>query len=187
MKFTSKLACLALALVNLVSCGDSASKDLAKQLKSSYDKDGQQVELVGYITVRQAEIVRGGKITVGLDNVAGQPEGSLADVELNFGQGASMIYMPEKFRASDLEIYDNDGNKHGYLTEVKITGTVKYTNKNWKESVDRENSRKGGVAASFKSISKNRAQEAADKREKETGDPNDYSFYIIGEKIEIPQ
>lgn len=185
MKSTIKLGCLIVALMSLVACGDSASKGLAKELKSSYDKDGQQVELIGYITVRQSEIVRGGKITVGLDNVAGQPTGSLASIELNFGQGASMIYMPEKFKSSDVEIYDNEGNKHGYLTEVKITGTVKYTNKNWKESIDRENT--GGIAAAMKANSKKRAQEAADKREKETGDPNDYSFYIIGEKIEIPQ
>jgi hypothetical protein len=185
MKLTIKLSSLALALIGLVSCGDGASKDLAKELKSSYDKDGQQVELVGYITVRHSEVVKGGKITVGFDNVAGQPEASLADIELSFGQGPNMVYMPKKFKSSDLEVYDKDGNKHGYLDEVKITGTVKYTNKNWKESIDRENS--GGIASKTHAMVKKRAQEAADKREKETGDPNDYSFYIIGEKIEITQ
>lgn len=173
-----------MAVVALTAC-TSASNDFAKKLHSSYDNDGQEVELSGYIALSNLELIKNGKLTLGLDNVAGQSKGSLATIEIDFGQGPNMVYMPEKFRFSDLVVYDNSGNQHGYLTEIKITGTVKYTNKNWKESIDRKSS--GGIGASLAAKSKKRAQEAAAKREKETGDPNDYSFYIKVNKIELPQ
>lgn len=187
MKLRLKLVGLIMAIIGLSACSiDSASKKLSKQLHSSYDKDGQQVELAGFLALSKTEFIKGGVLTVGLDNVAGQSTGSLATIKIKFGQGANMVYMPEKFKLSDLEIYDNAGNKHdGYLTEIKITGTVKYTNKNWKESIDRKN--KGGIGASLAAKTKKRAQAAADKREEEKGDPNDYSFYIVVDKIEIPE
>lgn len=198
MKILTKFACLSLLMLGFTACGDSASKDLAKQLKSSYDKDGQQVELKGYISLSRVQTVTDGTITIELDNVAGQSDGELGKIKLQFGQEANQIYLPENFKSSDLEIYDNEGNKHGYLTEVKITGTVKYTDKDWKEFIDTEIESSESIKPNdpargmkLKSIenkkkSKQKAQERADKREKETGDPNDYSFYIVGEKIEIP-
>ena len=198
MKIITKLVCLSLLFIGFTACGDSASKDLAKQLNSSYENDGQQVELVGYISLGRSLTVKDGIINAQLDNLAGQPSGELGKFKLQFGQGPNQIYIPEEFRMGDLEIYDNEGNKHGYMTEVKITGTVKYTDKNWKEFIDAEiegpesikpNDPARGVklmSIENKKKSKQRSQERADKREKETGDPNDYSFYIVAEKIEIP-
>lgn len=169
MKVIGKLILMVLAVTSLASCGDSASKELAKQLSTSYDKDGQQVQLKGYFALSRAISVINGQIFLELANGAGQFEGSLGDLRVNFGKEANNIYLPDSPQFSDLEIYDNQGNKHDYNTQVTITGTVVYTDKDWEKNAESDDSLK----------------KEAEQRKKETGDPNNYNYYINVEKIEV--
>ena len=150
------------------SCGDSATKKLAKEINSSYTHDGQQVELIGYLFPGNVVFACGERVTLGLHTAAGQSKDALVNVRVIFGQEANSVYVPEKFKGSDFEIYDSQGNKHGYLTKVKVIGTIKYTNKDWEKStIDGEIRRAG-------------------ERKDKTGDPNDYSYRIDVDSIEIP-
>lgn len=177
-----------------ISCGDNESKKLSKELNSSYDKDGKKVEIKGYIALSKSLVVIDDEITVELDSKSGQEKGELASIKFKFGREANQIYIPRYFGLSDLEIYDNKSNKHNYLAKVTITGTVKYTNKAWKEFIHKEIKwpKPNDPAREMKLQVIQREKDAqlkahnlADERKAKTGDPNDYSFYIIVEKIEV--
>ena len=129
MKALKNLTAIALLIFLFTSCGDKQTANLVKELNSSYTYDDQDVELIGYLFPSKMTFVRGESVNVGLYSAAGQSKGELTKVAVNFGQEANSIYMPQKFSGSEVEIYDNNGEKHGYLTKVKVTGTVKYTNK----------------------------------------------------------
>jgi len=167
MKTIKKLA-IVFSVFMLASCGDSATKKLAKEINSSYTHDGQQLELVGYLFPGNVVFARGELVTLGLYSAAGQSKDALVNVRVKFGQEANCIYVPEKFKGSDFEIYDSQGSKHGYLTKVKVIGTIKYTNKDWEKSTSDGEIRRAG------------------ERKEKTGDPNDYSYRIDVESIEIP-
>lgn len=63
-----------------MSCEDEdETRDLVQQLKTSYDYDGQEVELVGYIAMSKAQIIKNGKIYVQLEDEASQHSGELGE------------------------------------------------------------------------------------------------------------
>ena len=121
-------------------------------------------------------------INVGLYNAAGRHASSdeVARVRIRFGQAPNSCDVPEKYGGSNVEIYDSEGNKHGYRTQFKVVGTVKYTNKNWKENLDKK---RAEVEDAIDESNLQRLEDAVKKREDETGDPNDYSFEIEVESI----
>lgn len=184
MKRAIKLALAVIAVACMAGCGtDSATKETVKKLNSSYDLDGQTVELQGYIAVPRSMMVMNGRIRLSLHSMAGQSTAAkIADLRMTFGQNANSFYVPKKFSGSDVEIYDADGNCHGYMTRIKVTGTVKYTNKDWEKGLHDENEGATGLAG-VDELKRKRALEEADKREKETGDRNDYSFEVTVESI----
>jgi hypothetical protein len=177
----------------LTACGDGATKKLTNQLNSSYDYDGKEMELTGFIYTFHGAMVSGDMVRVGLFNVAGQTSGAVATLKIKFGKDANGIYIPEKYHGSDIEIYDNTGEKHGYLTKCTVKGTVRYTNKNWKENLEKTDdpaSEKNPLANSetFKKMREKtvaNAKKAAEEREKKTGDPNDYSFEMTVNEISV--
>ena len=175
----------------LVSCGDSATNKLVKELHSSYANDGKEVELTGYIFTFHGAMVWGDEVNVGLYNVAGQTNDEIATMKLKFGKEANNIFIPQKYRGSDIEIYDNAGKKYGYLQKFTVKGVVHYTNKNWKEKLEQQKEGKNGMFSKSPTFQKMResslskAEENAKEREKKTGDPNDYSFEVIVNDISV--
>ena len=187
MKKVFILLCTVVALFG--SCGtDSETAKTLQAITSSYDHEGQEVELVGYLGVPRNILVMREDITLHLYNAAGQNDNNyIATLKVRFGQSPNSYYVPEKYHGSDVEIYDSNGEKHGYLTKVKVTGTVHYTNRDWEESLNREYS---GLNNDFMRQKheerQTEARKAAEEREKKTGDRNDYSFEVKVNSITIP-
>jgi len=183
-----RFAVLLLLVCGLVSCSgaDKSTKELISKLNSGYDYDGQEVEMTGYLSVPRSFLVKGDRITLGLHNSAGQNTDELAKLKVKFGKGENSYFVPEKYRGSDVEIYDASGTQHGYMTCVKIKGTVKYTNKNWNKQIQQFID---GASYNEDDLSMGQAREMKDmeKRKKEQdGDPNDYTFEIIVDEITVP-
>ena len=176
---------LCTSLFFITSCGDSATKKFVKELNTSYTNDGKEVELTGYIFTFHGAMVWGDLVKVGLYNVAGQTDGAIATLKIKFGKEANQIFIPEKYHGNEIEIYDNTGKKHGYLQKITVKGIVHYTNKNWKEKLEQEKEGKKDMFSNNPAMQKvrekslNQAEEAAQEREKKTGDPNDYSFEVL--------
>ena len=182
---------LIISAMLMTACGDGATKKLVKELNSSYTNEGKEVELKGYIFTFHGAMVWGDRVRVGLYNVAGQTDGAIAPIKMKFGQEANSIFIPEKYRGNDIEIYDNAGEKHGYLKRFTVKGVVHYTNKDWKEKLEKEKEKEGKkdmpsnnpAVQKMRENSLSKAEEAAKEREKKTGDPNDYSFEITVSEI----
>jgi len=176
----------------LSGCGDGATKKLVKELNSSYTNDGKKVELTGYITRNGPAIVSDDRVRVDLtySNVQ-QSQNAFAQALVKFGKEPNSIFIPEKFRLEDIEIYDSNGQKHGVNTEFNIKGTVHYTHKDWKENLEQKQGDKKDMFSNnpafqkMRENSKNEAENAKAEREKKTGDPNDYSFEIIVNEISV--
>jgi len=187
MKIKNLLIAIGLctSLFFITSCGDSATKKFVKELNTSYTNDGKEVELTGYIFTFHGAMVWGDLVKVGLYNVAGQTDGAIATLKIKFGKEANQIFIPEKYHGNEIEIYDNTGKKHGYLQKITVKGIVHYTNKNWKEKLEQEKEGKKDMFSNNPAMQKvrekslNQAEEAAQEREKKTGDPNDYSFEVL--------
>ncbi|MCL1938072.1 MAG: hypothetical protein FWF52_06735 [Candidatus Azobacteroides sp.] len=172
----------------MFACGDGTTKKLVKELNSSYDNEGKEVTLTCYITQNGPVIIKNGTTSVSLV-YSNMQQDAFAYAQLNFGKEANCVWMPEKFRLEDIEIYDNTGRKYGVNTEFTIKGIVHYTNKNWKEELSQAD--KPGMFSNsevFKKMrekSDNDNKKAAEDRKKKTGDPNDYSFEIIVNDISV--
>lgn len=170
----------------MTACGGSVGMDpqtqetLAK-LNSSYDLDGQEVELTGYLGVPHAAFIIGDAVRVGLHSIAGQKgtQNRIADAKVNFGKAPNSYYAPENYTGSSIEIYDSEGNKHGYLTSVKVKGTVNYTRKEWKSQLIEMPP--SDVLVGLDKLKAQRVEKLkkdAEERQKATGDPNDYTFEL---------
>ncbi|MDR2476084.1 MAG: hypothetical protein LBD45_09545 [Bacteroidales bacterium] len=172
--------------------GDSATAEIVKKLNSSYDYDGKEVELVGYIAIASGRaggmMVVNDKVSAGMVNSSMQQrQDAFAEVKLNFGQNPNCLWLPEKFQLSDAEIYDSNGQKHGINTKFAIKGVVHYTHKDWeKDTVAEEKSDKMKIFGIKTQAEKaEEAKQAAEERRKKTGDPNDYSFTFEATSISV--
>jgi len=189
MKQTTFIFSLIFAAI-LVSCGDNATKKLVKELNSSYTYDGKEVILTGYVIYNSGALIMNGKTNVALSNSNWQQD-AFAHAEMNFGQEPNSIWMPDKFRLEDIEIYDSNGQKHGINTKFNLKGTVHYTNKDWKEQLEQQKEGKKDMFSNnpaFQEMRKNslsKAEEATNERKKKSGDPNDYSFKIVVSEISV--
>jgi hypothetical protein len=172
-------------LMAFSSCGsgNSGGTPIAlDEVVHNYDNEGQNVEVTGYLIPGSFSMVRDRRITVGLyESTARRKE--VAKISMGFGQQARRIYMPEKFSESDIVIYDDENQKHGYDTKLKIIGSIKYTRKEWRN--DLEVGELPKAVANNPTLKKTREDQAARARkamearsEKQNGDPNDYSFEI---------
>jgi hypothetical protein len=181
MKKRTIFTMILLSVVLFASCGDKATSNLIKELNSSYTYDGKEVELIGYLSPHRTSLIMNGKVKLGLFNSLTEQSGSqLADVFINFGKEPNNIYMPEKYKSSEIEFYDNSGTMRNYLTKFRITGIVKYTKKDWeKHLTEPENDpKKPAFAKEMAKKSVEKAKKAAEERKAKTGDANDYSFEI---------
>jgi hypothetical protein len=171
----------------LVSCsGDNATEQVVKQLHSSYDLDGQEVQLVGYVAIASGRgggaLIMNDQITVGLvSSNWQQKQDAFASAKIKFGQNPNCLYMPEKFSLGDVEIYDSNGQKHGVNTQFAFKAKVKYTRKDWEKETVVEETDKPKMQIHGVKTPAQRAEEAkkaAEERKKATGDPNDYTFEL---------
>ncbi|MDR0810751.1 MAG: hypothetical protein LBN23_00515 [Paludibacter sp.] len=183
----------------LVSCGgDSATKQVMKQVNSSYDLDGQEVQLVGYATFTSGKsggllMIKGmdDYISVGLTNSNWQQmQDAFAYAKINFGQAPNSIWFPQKFYLSDIEIYDSSGQKHDTNTKFAFKVKVKYTHKDWEKElvVEESKSKEKHSVINIVKTPAQRAEEAkkaAEERKKNTGDPNDYTFELAITEISV--
>lgn len=178
-------------VTGLSGCGsiDKETAQVLKEINSGYENEGREVTLTGYLGVPRNIVTLGNNVNINLYKIAGQNDDKhFARLEVPFGQGRNSYYVPKKYHGSDVEIYDNEGNMHGYLTKVNVTGIVRYTNKNWEEYVNEEII-KGHFDNDFSYENKiekqKQAKAEAEKRRKATGDPNDYSFKLIATTITV--
>lgn len=196
MRIITKLFCSIVLLTCLTSCEDEdETRDLVQQLKTSYDYDWQEVELVGYIAMPKAQAIKNGKVYVQLEDEPSQHSGELGELEICYGKEANQIYFPSNYTFSSIQIYDAEGVVYNFQTKIKITGVVNYPFKNWKDIIDdlkfssdnqaKTSSRVSQRAIEIKKQMREKAIKDALKREKSTGDLNDYTYYIIVEKIEV--
>ena len=176
----------------LSSCGDSTTNKLVKELNSSYTNDGKEVTLTGYVAISSGRMIMDNKVKVSLTNSNWQQEqNALAKAKINFGQEPNSIWMPEKFRLENIEIYDSAGQKYGVNTKFNLKGIVHYTNKDWKENLTQKQEDKKDMFSNnpamqkIREKSKNDDEKAKAEREKKTGDPNDYTFEIIVNEISV--
>lgn len=124
------LTLLTIFLFSFVSCGDSASVKLGKELKSSYTYDGQEVELEGTLYPSMLTFTNGEIMNVGLTEKAGRGSIHLANVRLRMGTEPNCIDLPKNFTPEDVFLYDNNGEKiKAHDTKVKVKGTVVYSSK----------------------------------------------------------
>ena len=188
MKFVKiRMLIVIISLCGCISC----SSGLSKELESGYLWDGKTVELEGYmIPDKRVNISDNGEINMDLLPDLYNIGDTLATLVVPFGNDPNSCNITkDNFTSEDIEIFDDSFNKHDYKTKFKIKGTVKYTNRNWAE--DTVFIPKGSIAEKAFTLmtQKNRKdivkknKDAALKREKETGDPNDYSFVIEVESI----
>lgn len=180
---------LAILAVTLVSCGSDPTRELVDKLRSSYDMDGQTVELEGYIGAPTSMTVVDGIAAIGLYWNYGQGHvTTAADIRVPFGQEPNSFCIPEKFSDEDIEIYDSEGKKHDYKTKVKITGVVKYTERDWEEKMNAPYVDNPNIGSMNDMMRKRHEalKTAAEKRKEETGDPANYTFHIDVQKITLP-
>ena len=122
-------AVLGAALVlTLSGCGDSATSKLADQIKTSYTYNGKQVEMVGYLKTTRVSMVRNGVVLLVLvpSMVNDATSATLENIMIKFGKEPNSIDMPERYKLSDIKIYDVTGKVNDINTKFKITGTVVY-------------------------------------------------------------
>jgi len=180
---------LILLAITMTSCGggDKATTKLLKELNSSYNYDGKEATLTGYLTYNSGAMIVHGKTTPALRHSNWQKEG-FARPEINFGKEPNCVWIPDKFRLEDIEIYDSNGEKHGVNTKVTLKGTVRYTNKEWEKATVAEEEKSGGMkifGAKSAAEKAEEAKKAAEERRKKTGDPNDYSFTFQATAISV--
>ncbi|GHT22329.1 hypothetical protein FACS189430_03930 [Bacteroidia bacterium] len=178
----------------LASCGgDSATQQVVKQLHSSYDLDGQEVQLVGYVAIASGKgggaLIMNNQISVGLVNSNWQQkQDAFASANINFGQNPNCLYLPEKFQLGDVEIYDSNGQKYDVNTKFTFKAKVKYTRKDWEKETVADETDKPKMQIHGVKTPAQRAEEAkkaAEERKKATGDPNDYSFKLTVVEISV--
>lgn len=179
---------IVLAAAFMSACGDSETKKLVDRISSSYELDGQKVTLKGYVTIGGMEIVKDGAVRVSLvASPTQQSASAFATARVRFGQEPNCVWMPDKFKLDDVEIYDAAGAKYGTNTKFAFVGVVRYTNKDWEQKLDAAGKQdmfsdnEAFKKMREKSDKKNR--EAAEERRKKTGDANDYSFEFVVDEI----
>ena len=181
---------LIISAMVMTACGDGATKKRMQELDSSYDYDGKEVTLTGYLTYNSGTMIMNGKTTPVLRHSNWQKSGFVRP-EINFGKEPNNVWIPNKFRLEDIEIYDSSGQKHGINTKCNLKGTVRYTHKDWEKAtiVKEETSSKVKTIQIYGTKSaEERAEEAkkaAEERRAKTGDPNDYTFEFIVNEISV--
>ena len=122
------LALGAAAALTLTACGDSATNKVADQIKTSYEYNGKQVEMVGYLKTTRFTMVRNGLAPLVLVPTAmnDATSATLENIMIKFGKEPNSIYMPERYKGSDIELRDSTGKVNDINTKFKVTGTVVY-------------------------------------------------------------
>jgi hypothetical protein len=178
----------------LMSCGgDNATQQTVKQINSSYDLDGQEVQLVGYVAIASGRsggtLIMNNQITVGLVNSNWQQkQDAFANAKINFGQAPNCLWLPDEFKLSDVEIYDSNGQKHAVNTQFSFKAKVKYTHKDWESETAVKEEGKPKMQIYGVKTAAQRAEEAkkaSEERKKVTGDPNDYAFELTITEISV--
>ena len=100
----SLLLCSAAALT-LSACGDSSTNKVAEQIKTSYEFNGKQVEMVGYLKTTRFTMVRNGVAPVVLvpTMVNDATSATLENIMLKFGKEPNSIYSLSVTRARILK------------------------------------------------------------------------------------
>jgi hypothetical protein len=122
---------LLLSFVLLAACGGNPNDpDISKQLASTYEHDGKEIEVYGELAFGNTVTVEDDTVTTPLYWSKGLFSGNetvLQAIELDFGSGPNMVTMPARFKASDITIYDDNGQRLLYSDYFKLRGRVEYT------------------------------------------------------------
>lgn len=158
----------------LTSC-ETSSQKLVEKLTTSYEYDGKQVVLEGYILPLSFTMIRNDAARIELCKGADASRNRVVitdAAEVNFGKSANSIYFEDNAEAKSVEIYDNTGTKLTYEDKVQISGTVQYVAKGPKVKHQSKNK----IAQAI--WEKNHKEDA-----KEEGDGNDYEYRIVNVTI----
>lgn len=171
-------AVLGAALVlTLSGCGDSATSKLADQIKTSYTYNGKQVEMVGYLKTTRVSMVRNGVVPLVLvpSMVNDATSATLENIMIKFGKEPNSIDMPERYKLSDIKIYDVTGKVNDINTKFKITGTVVYEST---EKIAEPKPPSGQVVLDIQKKNYEKAKAEYEERAKK-GDVYNYSYKVV--------
>ena len=171
----SLVLCTAAALT-LSACGDSSTNKVAEQIKTSYEYNGKQVEMVGYLKTTRFTMVRNGVAPVVLvpTMVNDATSATLENIMLKFGKEPNSIYMPERYKGEDIEIRDSTGKVNDINTKFKITGTVVYDST---EKIAEPKPPSGAMVLEMQRKSYEKAKAEYEERVKK-GDVYDYRYKV---------
>lgn len=104
--------------------GTEISLTKFQELKKQKDSDGKRYSIIGHATISNSDITR----------VIGRPlkiifndadNNYIERFELYLGEGNNEFYLPNEFTPEDLVLFDNEGNKHTYNENVRLSFTFK--------------------------------------------------------------
>ncbi|WKB81762.1 hypothetical protein QYR09_01690 [Cellulophaga lytica] len=127
--------------------GTEISINKFHELKKQKDSDGKRYSIIGHTTISNSDITR----------VIGRPlkiifndadNNYIERFELYFGEGNNEFYLPNEFTPEDLVLFDNEGNKHTYNENVRLS----FTFKRIKNAIPERNEETGEYVWSYSQI-----------------------------------
>lgn len=167
------------AIAVLAACSNEPNKDLYDKLGSTYEMEGKEVELEGFICFRPfAPRLNGDRATGGtLCNARSTMRRVVAvahNLSFAYARTNNSVWFPQPFDREAFEVYDVNGARFGPDEPVTVTGTVRYLAKGPKGKPSSDSpAATGRVKLKMPDM----------HPQKDPGDGNDYSFAIEVTKI----
>ena len=164
------------AALTLSACGDSTTNKVAEQIKTSYEFNGKQVEMVGYLKTTRFTMVRDGLaglvlVPTVMNDVS---SATLQNIMIKFGKEPNSIYMPERYKGEDIELRDSTGKVNDINTKFKVTGTVVYDST---EKIAEPKPPSGAMVLDIQKKNYEKAKAEYEERVKK-GDVYDYRYKV---------
>ena len=165
------------AAVAISGCGDSATSKVAEQIKTSYDFNGKQVEMVGYLKPTRFTLVSNGVAPLVLvpSSMSDPVNATLENIMLPFGKNANSIFMPERYKSSEIELRDASSKVNSVDTKFKVTGTVVYDST---EKIAAPQPPSGKMVLEIQRQNYEKAKAAYEERVKK-GDVYSYKYKVV--------
>ncbi len=104
--------------------GTEITVDKFQELKKKKDSDGKRYSIIGHANISNSNITRviGRPLKIIFKDVNNN---YIEHFELYFGEDKNEFYIPNEFTPEDLVLFDNEGNKHTYNENVRLSFTFK--------------------------------------------------------------
>ncbi|WP_271406822.1 hypothetical protein [Tenacibaculum soleae] len=104
--------------------GTEISLTKFQELKKQKDSDGKRYSIIGHASISNSNITRviGRPLKIMFKDV---DNNYIERFELYLGEDKNEFYLPNEFTPQDLVLFDNEGSKHLYNKNVRISFTFK--------------------------------------------------------------